>query len=54
MIFTAISIIVSIMTMKEILDSQGHAVVEFDVTGSVSNKCDECRNKTKKITKKYL
>ena len=54
MIFSAISIVVtiiSIMTTKQILDSQGYAVVKFDVTGSVSNKCDECRNKTRKIRK---
>ena len=52
MVFSFISIMVttiSIMTTKEILDSQGYAVVKFDVTGSVSQRCDECRNKTKKI-----
>ena len=38
--------IMSRMTQKEILDSQGRGIVTFDVTGSVSIKIDECRNKT--------
>ena len=55
MIFSLISIIVTIISMitkTQILDSQGYAAVKFCVTGSVSNKLDECRNKTKKIAER--
>ena len=52
MIFSLVSIMVTIISMKttkQILDSQGYAVVKFDVTGSVTNKLDECRNETRRI-----
>ena len=39
------------MTTKQILDSQGYGIVKFDATGSVSKRCDECSNKTRKIAR---
>ena len=44
--------LMSRITQKDILDSQGCGIIKFDVTGSVSNRIDECRNKTKIICKK--
>ena len=55
MISSVISImvtIISIKAIKQMLDCQGYASVEFDITGSASNKLDECRNRTKKIASK--
>ena len=42
---------ISITTTNEILDSQGYTVVKFDLTDSVLKRRDECRNRTKNITK---
>ena len=53
MIFSLISIIVIILSMiieKNVLNSQGHAMVEFDVTGStIGANSHQFRNKTKQI-----
>ena len=52
-LFSIVSIIIavtSIITEKFIINSQGYAVVEFDITGSsVSTNSDKCRNKTSYI-----
>ena len=53
MVFSSISIIVIIVSMiteKQILNSQGYAMVEFDVTGpTIAANTHQFRNKTKQI-----